>query len=601
MTRRFSAAVVLVSIAVLTQPVVNQAGTEKKSKLDRVLRKAADAGDAAPQRVIVRTRPGRVGDVEERRRKHGDRIESEHRRINAFTATVHGEDLSALERDPDVEAVSIDAILTSDGGAQDATSDQGQTENLLVSALGLADTLYEGENVGIAVIDSGLEESEDLSGGRADKFFDFTTDGKPAHPYDDYGHGTHVATLIAGKGKSSERDVNVVENGRSRRAKLALYGGLAPRARVISLKVLDGNGAGYTSSVLRALEFAVANREKLKIDIINLSLGHPVYESPETDPLVRAVNDATRAGIIVVAASGNHGMNQETGEVGYAGITSPGNAPSAITIGALDMHDTVDRADDTVAPYSSRGPAWYSGVAKPDLVAPGHKLVAVGAFRGSLYERLTERRVWGRDKEKKARYLRLSGSSMAAAVTSGVVALMVEANRDRYDAPLTPNAVKAILEYTALPVRGENPLAQGTGALNGAGAVLLAQSIDPARPVGAWWLTSGVQPWTVIEGQSFPWSQSIIWNNRVAAGEVVFANRAAWGDTVIWGTDDSDTVIWGTTDDDTVIWGTTDVVWDDPSVWSQTVIWGTGLIGTIDGSGFLGRDTVIWGTIDPKQ
>jgi hypothetical protein len=176
---------------------------------------------------------------------------------------------------------------------------------------------------------------------------------------------------------------------------------------------------------------------------------------------------------------------------------------------------------------------------------------------------------------------------------------MVEANRERYETRLPPNAVKAILEYTALPVRGEHPLAQGTGGLNGAGAVLLAQLIDPGRPIGAWWLTSGVQPWTVIEGQSFPWAQSIIWGNRIAAGEVVFANRLAWQETVIWGTDDSDTVIWGTTDDDTVIWGTTDVVWDDPAVWSHTVIWGTGLLGTIDGSGHLSRETVIWGTIDP--
>ncbi len=141
---------------------------------------------------------------------------------------------------------------------------------------------------------------------------------------------------------------------------------------------------GYTSSVLRALEFAIENKDKLNIDIINLSLGHPVYESPSTDPLVRAVEDAVRAGIVVVTSAGNYGLNQETGEAGYAGITSPGNAPSAITVGALDTHETVDRSDDTVAPYSSRGPAWYSGLAKPDLVAPGHRLVAVGAYSGSL-------------------------------------------------------------------------------------------------------------------------------------------------------------------------------------------------------------------------
>ena len=121
-------------------------------------------------------------------------------------------------------------------------------------------------------------------GGRADRFFDFTTDGEAGHPYDDYGHGTHVATLIAGKGKDSENDVERFNNGKWHRSKLALYRGVAPKARIISLKVLDRNGAGFTSSVLRALEFAIENKDKLKIDIINLSLGHPVYESPEHRP-----------------------------------------------------------------------------------------------------------------------------------------------------------------------------------------------------------------------------------------------------------------------------------------------------------------------------
>jgi subtilisin family serine protease len=217
--------------------------------------------------------------------------------------------------------------------------------------------------------------------------------------------------------------------------------------------------------------------------------------------------------------------------------------------------------------------------------------------------------VWGKAKDKQARYLRLSGTSMAAAVTSGVVALMLEANHARYDAALTPNAVKAILQYTALPLEGENALVQGTGGLNGAGAVLLAEAIDPGRPVGSWWLTAGVSPSTVIDGHSYAWSQSIIWRNRIASGPVLFTNRLAWSETVIWGTDGDDTVIWGTTDydtviwgtTDTVIWGTTDLVWSDPSVWSHAVIWGTGLLGTTDGSGVLGPNTVIWGTLDQEH
>ena len=153
-----------------------------------------------------------------------------------------------------------------------------------------------------------------------------------------------------------------------------------------------------------ALEFAIEHKDDLKIDIINLSLGHPIYESPETDPLVNAVEDAVRAGIVVVTSAGNYGINQETGDVGYAGITSPGNAPSAITIGALDTQQTAEHSDDTVAPYSSRGPAWYSGLAKPDLVAPGSRLVAVGAYGGRLYSDHPERRVNGNAGDRRGRY-----------------------------------------------------------------------------------------------------------------------------------------------------------------------------------------------------
>ena len=307
-------------LAVFSHPVVNHAGTEqptdKPSKLDRVLRKVGDGGTTSEQRVIVRTRRGQTSAVADRLRKHGDRVESQHRRLDAFTATIHADDLRALERDPDVQAVSVDAVIAAHQVAQETAPNDPQIENLLTSALGLADTVYDGEKIGIAVIDSGLEKSGDLSGGRADRFFDFTADGRDGHPYDDYGHGTHVATLIAGKGKDSERDVEFFEDGKRHTMKLALYRGVAPKARIISLKVLDSNGAGYTSSVLRALEFAIENRDKLKIDIINLSLGHPIYESPETDPLVLAVEDAARAGIVVVASAGNYGMNQETGEDG---------------------------------------------------------------------------------------------------------------------------------------------------------------------------------------------------------------------------------------------------------------------------------------------
>src|SRR5262249_59057696 len=102
------------------------------------------------------------------------------------------------------------------------------------------------------------------------------------------------------------------------------YRGLAPKVRFVILKVLDQTGAGYTSDVIRAVDFAVANRSALGIDVINLSLGHPILEPASTDPLVQAVERASQAGVIVVAAAGNYGKNPTTGERGYGGIPSPG-------------------------------------------------------------------------------------------------------------------------------------------------------------------------------------------------------------------------------------------------------------------------------------
>src|SRR5204863_9634132 len=173
----------------------------------------------------------------------------------------------------------------------------------------------------------------------------------------------HVSGLIAGKGTQS--------NG--------LYAGVAPKARLISLKALDAHGVGRTSTVIAAIDYAIANRAALGIDVLNLSLGHPILEPAATDPLVQAVERATEAGVVVVAAAGNYGKNPTTGVPGYGGITSPGNAPSAITVGAVNIQNTVSRGDDRIPDYSSAGPTWYDAFVKPDVVSPGHNIVAAAA------------------------------------------------------------------------------------------------------------------------------------------------------------------------------------------------------------------------------
>ncbi len=168
------------------------------------------------------------------------------------------------------------------------------------------------------------------------------------------------------------------------------YRGVAPEVRFVGLKVLDQDGAGYASDVVAALEFATEHRYALGIDIINLSLGHPIYEPAGTDPLVQAVEAAVRAGIVVVTSAGNFGTHPAIGKVGYAGLTSPGNAPSAITVGSVDTRDTVMRADDRIPDYSSRGPTWYDAYAKPDLVAPGDELIADTGTQSGLWDDLAD-------------------------------------------------------------------------------------------------------------------------------------------------------------------------------------------------------------------
>src|SRR5581483_11596945 len=181
---------------------------------------------------------------------------------------------------------------------------------------------------------------------------------------DRYGHGTHVAGIIAGApGRSADtRD----------------YRGVAYGANIVSLRVLDETGAGVASDVIEAIDWAIENRRAYNIRIINLSLGAPVVQSYRDDPLCEAVERAVAAGIVVVAAAGNRGVTSD-GRTVLGSITSPGNSPSAITVGALDTHGTAVRSDDTVAKFSSKGPTAFDFVLKPDVVAPGTRVVSAEA------------------------------------------------------------------------------------------------------------------------------------------------------------------------------------------------------------------------------
>ena len=594
---------------------------EGPSKLDKVLRAARGKGGS--QRVIIQTtREGRNA-VKKALQQHGDVVHAEHPGLNALTAAVHGDDLAALEANPLVLSVSVDAEVTAFGikkAPQKAASD------VLQQSLGLAAVPYTGAGTNVAVVDSGIDASGSLAG-RVAGFWDFTRGGVASRPWDDYGHGTHVAGLIAGYVKGTRSG----------------FSGVAPAARLYGFKVLDKNGRGRASDVVRALEFIVANRKSaapgaIKIDIINLSLGHPIYEPAASDPLVRAVEQAVRAGIVVITAAGNFGT-APNGKVGYAGITSPGNAPSAITVGALDTRNTVQTGDDRVADFSSRGPTWFDGFAKPDVVAPGVALTSSSPSTGSLYTAYPQIVRYSDDDGRK--YSELSGTSMASAVAAGVAALVLEASRgaNQGGPGLKPNALKAILQYSALPLRNASGrslriLAQGAGSVNPRGAVDLAEAIDPSMPAGSGWLRGRLQPVTRIAGAPRRWSQTLIWGaHRIQRSDALLYASPQWLDNIVWGTAlGLDNIVWGTAADvDNIVWGTASASWasrlawpgrvvglmtdDENIVWGtfkglelENIVWGTwngdnivwGTFRLLDdivwGTFFKGLDNIVWGT-----
>jgi serine protease AprX len=205
---------------------------------------------------------------------------------------------------------------------------------------------------------------------------------------------------------------------------------------------------------------------------MNLSVAAGVYESYNTDPLTLAAKRAVDAGIVVVAAAGNFGRGA-AGGTEYGGITAPGNAPWVLTVGASSHMGTVDRSDDVIAPFSSRGPSAIDGSIKPDIVAPGVGIQSIADPSSVLFGANPRSRIWGTIDTVSPPYLSLSGTSMASPVVAATVALMLQANPS-----LTPDSVKSILQFTAETSKHYDELTQGGGFLNARAAVDLARAYE---------------------------------------------------------------------------------------------------------------------------
>jgi subtilisin family serine protease len=272
--------VMLAAVFGAPERTVNAAGqraVQHRGRLDTRLQAVLDETAPKPQRVIIRVRPGSRVALRDSLTAHGDQILAELDSLDALTALVHGEDLGDLADKEFVLSVSTDAIVRPHllgiiGGLvkvvvglvqvvgnlllPNGADTEGPTvpPAVLRQTLGVGSSSWTGKGIGVAVIDSGLEApyGSDFSG-RVTAFYDFTKGGiVSSSPYDDNGHGTHVAGTIGGSGaRSSDRD----------------FRGLAPNVKFVILKVLDKNGAGYTSDVIRAVDFAVANRVARTSDI----------------------------------------------------------------------------------------------------------------------------------------------------------------------------------------------------------------------------------------------------------------------------------------------------------------------------------------------
>lgn len=539
---------------------------EHKSKLSSDLAKVAVQSNV---QVIVQWKIATGTTTTEKIVGLGGTVLSEFKSINAGVYTVSGSALKTLDADPLVNYVSIDRQVHRKLAYTAAA----------INAPYAWKAGYTGIGIGIAVIDSGINNDPNLGDSTKNRLVytqDFTVpvmmqpDGKPAPPphsygLDWYGHGQHIAGIIASNGKDSSCGSCV-----------KTFVEIAPGANLVNLKVLDENGQGTDSSVIAAIDQAIALKATYNVRVINLSLGRPVFESYTQDPLCQAAEAAWKAGIVVVVAAGNDGRDNSFGNDGYGTITAPGNDPYVITVGAMKTENTNTRTDDLIASYSSKGPTQIDHIVKPDLVAPGNQIVSLLAKNATLslnypqnavplsyfqshapgLGKMPNQPIWNGDSNTPPpnanfgsgtsnSYFILNGTSMAAAVVSGAVADILHAKPK-----LTPDQVKILLMETSSKTF---PMySTVTDSTTGQTYV----SYYDIFTVGAGYLD--LQAALTFTGQ-LPLALSAMSpaaTYDAATGDVtlvfdpgsIFGNQAIWGAQAIWGSSvlSGNQAIWGT-------------------------------------------------------
>jgi len=486
--------------------------------------------------------------------------------INGSAFAVKSSALAALAKDPDVAYISLDRAVWATATVTDFY------DQAVVAPYAWSKNLS-GSGIGVAVIDSGINAGKDftLASGTGSRIvYNQSFVGGQTTANDLYGHGTHVAGILAGNGTNSR-------GTKFRKT----FMGIADNVNLINLRVLDQNGGGLDSSVIAAIQRAISLKSKYNIRVINLSLGRPVYESYKLDPLCQAVEAAWKAGIVVVVAAGNEGRNNSARTDGYGTIAAPGNDPYAITVGAMKPMGTSTRADDLIASYSSKGPTLFDHVVKPDVVAPGNLVISVLASSTATLvkaapENIVALNSYSTTAKGASSYFTLSGTSMATPVVSGAVALLLQKNGsltpDQVKARLMKSAYKTFPRYSTAkdPTTGKTYTSQYDIFTVGAGyldiqAALSSTDLAPAafgsakspsvardKSKNVYLVTGSSILWggSVTWGTSVVWGTSVLWGTSVAGESILWGSSAPWGSSV----DGGYSVLWGTS----IIWGTSD-------------------------------------------
>jgi serine protease AprX len=474
--------------------------------------RGAQSADLIP--VIVQTYQDPSDDHLRRVQGKGGKLKSRHHAIHGYSVQVPAGEVASLAEDPEVERVSYDAPVEAllDVALKAARGD------VAADMAGI-----DGRGIGIALIDTGVQSHLDLLDGRGPaEVLEIEIVGHEKGLADYYGHGTHVAGILSGSGAASSGPLA-----------FRTFRGVAPGARLISVRALQPDGTGTTSDVLAGIDWVLSHRKSYNIRVLNLSLGHPIGESYLTDPLCRAARQAVAAGIVVVAAAGNGGR---TGS-GFGTILSPANEPSLITVGAMDDSGTVAREDDVLAPYSAKGPTLIDSIAKPDLVAPGSSIVSLRAV-GSVIDVNRKELVLhvgdystAQPGDAAGAYLSLSGTSLAAPMVAGAAALMLQK-----DPALRPSDVKARLMIASSKDQ-YLPLETGAGYLDIAAALNSAARTDSAlSPLVVEDATGALSFQPLENAWGDEWGQGLVWgggrwlgtilateNDRVTASGLVWS------------------------------------------------------------------------------